>query len=79
VWSTFDNATRTARRIGETSDITTRLRAPAGLDRRDGTFIKIELSAIDALQPSWETPVDAYFGSRDGHWYLAGFERMGER
>ena len=79
VWSAFDNATGATDRIAETSDVITRLHAPAGLPQRDGAFIKVELSAMDAPYASWETPVNAYFRLRDGNWRLVGFERMAEQ
>ena len=77
VWSTFDNATGTTGRIAETFGSASVL-APAELPRQDGSFIKVELSAVDAEIKSWETPVDAYFRLRDGRWRLVGFERMPE-
>jgi len=79
VWSTFDNATGTTKRIAEVSDITTRLHAPVRLPQRDGDFIQVQLSAIDAPYASWEEPVNAYFRLREGTWRLVGFERMAEQ
>ena len=79
VWSTFDNATGTTKRIAEVSDMTTRLHAPVRLPQRDGDFIQVQLSAIDAPYASWEEPVDAYFRLREGTWRLVGFERMAEQ
>lgn len=78
IWSTFDNATGATERVAETGGAANALRAPAGLPRQDGRFIKVELSAVDAQFKSWETPVDAYFRLRDGGWRLVGFERMPE-
>lgn len=79
VWSTFDNATGTTRRIGETSDRTRSLRAPAALPRLEGTFVKLELSAVGAPNPSWEIPVSAYFRFRNGTWKLVGLERVADQ
>jgi hypothetical protein len=78
VWSTFDNATGATERIGETSNTTTYLAAPAGLPRGDAAFLKVALSAIGTSYPSWATPVDAYFQLRHGAWRLVGFERIQE-
>jgi hypothetical protein len=77
-WSMFDNVTGSITRIAETSDVTTRLHAPAGLPGHDGDFIQIALSAIDAPYASWEQPVNAYFRLRGGNWRLVGFERIAD-
>jgi hypothetical protein len=76
IWSTFDNATGTSERIGETSNRGAALRAPDGLPNSNGTFIKVELSATGGPTPAWERAVDAYFRRIDGSWKLIGFERM---
>ena len=76
-WWTYDNATGETRRIGETSGATTSLDVP-NLPARDGVFIKVQLSAVDAQFESWEKPVDSYFRLRGGQWRLVGFERMPE-
>lgn len=76
LWSTFDNATRTTTRLGDTTGSTTSLLAPGGLPRIEGTFIKVSLSAMGTLQASWQTPVDVYFRLRNGAWNLVGLERI---
>jgi hypothetical protein len=77
VWARFDNVTSATERIGESTSPTTRLAAPGRLPQADGTFLKVELSALDdAPEPSWATPVAAYFRSRAGCWELVGFERL---
>ena len=75
-WSTFDNATHTARPVTSTSARTARFAVPAGLSPRDGAFIKVAVSAVHPAQPAWATPVDGYFRLRGGAWQLVGFERM---
>lgn len=77
-WYTFDNSTRAANRIGGTVSASTTIQAPAGLPAQPGAFIKVELSATKGVNPSWETPVDAYFQMTDAGWKLVGFERMPE-
>ena len=77
-WSSFDNATQTSTRIGETSSLSASVPAPAGLPRIEGSFLKVSMSATGAAHASWETPVDAYFRLIDGQWRLIGFERMAE-
>jgi len=76
VWSTFDNATGTTKRIGETSGRTTRILAPAGLPAIAGAFVRVELSSVGAAFQSWAKPVHAYFRSQEDGWRLVGFERM---
>jgi hypothetical protein len=78
IWSRFDNAAGTSQQIGESSAITTRLEAPAGLSPTPGVFIKVELSATGGPNPSWEKPVHAFFRYRNGEWRLVGFERLPE-
>jgi hypothetical protein len=79
VWSTFDNATSESQEFGETVRRTTEMTAPAGLPNADGVFIKVALSADGGFNPSWATPIDAYFHRSNGEWRLVGFERMRER
>jgi hypothetical protein len=74
-WSTFDNTTGKTRLIGETSNITSTLQAPAGLHEIDGAFIKVELSAVGGRHAAWASPVSAYFRHGKGSWKLVGFER----
>jgi len=78
VWFTFDNATARSERIGETVGRTTRLEAPIALPRSNGRFVRIELSSIDGLKPSWEKPIEVFFRYRDGQWRLVGLDRMSE-
>jgi hypothetical protein len=75
IWHVFDNVTQESRRIGETSAAGPRLQAPAGLLAASGVFIKVELSALGGPNPSWQTPVHAYFRRLTAGWGLVGFER----
>jgi hypothetical protein len=76
-WSTFDNATGSGIRLGDSSGRTTMLRAPAALPTTDGTFVQVALSATGGENPSWTAPVHAYFRLRNGAWRLVGLERTG--
>ncbi|MEO8070618.1 MAG: hypothetical protein ABI652_04400, partial [Acidobacteriota bacterium] len=76
VWSRFDNVTRTSARIGETSGTTPRLQAPTGLPTAAGGYLHVEIAATAAANPTWATPVHAYFKRVDGDWRLIGFERL---
>jgi hypothetical protein len=75
-WSRFDNRSRTATSIGETTSDAARIAAPGGLPTAAGTFIKIDVSAIDPPHESWKRPVSIYFRQMDGGWKLVGLERM---
>jgi hypothetical protein len=77
-WSRFDNTTREAELIGETSGPTTELQAPAGLPAANGAFVKVELSAVGSAHAAWAKPASAYFRLTHGGWNLVGFERVSE-
>ncbi|HEX5213860.1 MAG TPA: hypothetical protein VFV98_00275 [Vicinamibacterales bacterium] len=76
VFSTFDNATRDSRRIGDATSATTEIRAPAGLPSATGSYVRVEISATSAAHPSWATPVHGYFKRTASGWTLVGFERL---
>jgi hypothetical protein len=78
-WATFDNATGTTQRFGETMARTPGAQAPEALPLTEGSFVKVELGAVGALDASWHEPVNAYFRLRDIGWHLVGFERMPQR
>src|SRR5207248_5741235 len=63
-WFTFDNATGETRSIGETSGQASPLPVPTALPRRDGVFIRIEISATGGPNPSWQKPLNVYFRQR---------------
>lgn len=73
-WFTFDNATGTTQKIGDTSGRDTRLDPPG--QRLSSEFVKIEIGATGAPNASWQSPVNAYFRRAAGGWRLVGFERM---
>ncbi len=75
-WSTFDNVTRESKPIGETSGSMTRLSAPPGLPSAAGTYLRIEVAAMDGPHPSWTEPVHAYFSRTGSTWKLVGLERI---
>ncbi len=79
VWSRFDNATRSSEVVGETSSGGPVLQAPAALPRAEGSFMRVELSAVGAAHDSWVKPVTAYFRLGHGVWKLVGFERLTNR
>ncbi|HZA33933.1 MAG TPA: hypothetical protein VE505_03340, partial [Vicinamibacterales bacterium] len=73
-WARFDNNTG-----GTTADMGTSASAPSQapmpLPSEPGSYIKVEIRAVQPANPSWGAPVDAYF-RRDGGWKLVGLERM---
>jgi hypothetical protein len=73
-WARFDNNTGQA-----TADLGTSAsapsQAPVPLPTEPGSYIKVEIRAVQPANPSWGAPVDAYF-RRDGGWKLVGLERM---
>ena len=77
-WSRFDNTTREAELIGETSAPTPQLQAPAGLPAGEGAFLKVELSGLGSAHAAWAKPASAYFRLTRSGWLLVGFERVPE-
>jgi len=75
-WFRFDNRSRASSSIGETTADAARIAAPGGLPSAAGTFIKVDVSAIDPPHESWKRPVSMYFRQTDGGWKLVGLERM---
>jgi hypothetical protein len=76
-WQRFDNATGATQPIGQaTSGSSESLRAPDGLPRGSGTFIKVAVSAVDPARPTWAQPVQVYFRRLDNGWKLVGLERL---
>jgi hypothetical protein len=77
-WSSVDNATGATTPLGDVWSTTNELGAPRPIKPAPGRFLKIEISATGAANPSWAAPVHAYFrGGRDT-WSLVGFEQMPE-
>jgi hypothetical protein len=77
-WSRFDNATGQAAAFGQTSAAEPSLPAPAGLLSAAGDYLKVQVRAEAAANPSWSRPVDLYFRRSGGGWQLIGLERMPE-
>jgi hypothetical protein len=82
-WYRFDNATGESSRLGATAadgrqnaQGILRAKPEAALPVGHGTFVRVDISASGAAQPSWEKPVRAYFRNTDTGWQLVGFERM---
>jgi hypothetical protein len=73
-WARFDNNTgQTTADLGRSASVPSQ--GPMPLPSEPGSYIKVEIRAVQAANPSWGAPVDAYF-RRDGGWKLVGLERM---
>jgi hypothetical protein len=76
-WFAFDNATGTTKPIGApASAARAEAKAPASLPATAGSFIRVDIKAIDPARPAWANPVHAYFRRLDTEWKLVGFERL---
>ena len=73
----FDNATGTATPIGEPVRADgEQATAPSGLPASAGSFIRVDIKAVNATDPSWTVPVHAFFKRSGSGWTLVGFERL---
>jgi hypothetical protein len=76
-WAAFDNVSREARPIGESTSALTRMAAPAGLPSAAGSHVRVAIAATGgASSSSWSSPVHAFFRKTDAGWMLVGFERI---
>jgi hypothetical protein len=75
-WSWFDNATGATTPFGDVWSVTGEVAAPQPLTPAPDRFVKVEIRATGALDPSWDAPVHAYFRGTDRAWSLVGFEQM---
>jgi hypothetical protein len=76
-WLQFDNTTGEARSLGAVSTgRDTRLMPPAALPSANGTFVKLQVSAVEPAPAEWLRPVDVYFTKTGGGWRLIGLERL---
>jgi hypothetical protein len=71
-WYRFDNVT------GESQELGTRsgqppFAAPADLT---GSFVRVDISAVDPAHPTWDRPVRVHFRKVGAGWTLVGFDRM---
>ncbi len=79
-WYAFDNDTGKSSLIA--SAVTGRagqVHAPAGVPRGTGTFVRVDIAAVDPPVAAWRAPVRVYFRSGGAMWTLAGLERLAEQ
>jgi hypothetical protein len=76
-WFSFDNATGTATPIGQAAAAKgEQASAPSGLPTAAGSFVRVDIKAVNPPHPSWTNPVHAYFQRTAAGWKLVGFERL---
>jgi hypothetical protein len=76
-WYRFDNTTGDSVPIGESKPGSLpRLQAPIVIPETIGSFIRVDIQAINSSQPWWSTPVRAYFRRVADAWKLVGLERV---
>ena len=76
-WARFDNNTGAATGELGTSTATAagQSQAPVALPVAAGSYIKVEIRAVQPVNPAWGVPVAAYF-RRSGGWKLVGLDRI---
>jgi hypothetical protein len=76
-WFTFDNATGASTPLGSAATTAgERAEPPAALPTTSGSFVRVEIKAVNPPHVSWTLPVQAFF-ARDGQaWKLVGFDRL---
>ena len=78
-WFTFNNGTGASTPLGmSTTTSALRIEAPGALPAGIGSFVRIDVSAVDPPHPSWTMPVHLYFTRTAGGWRLVGLERLPE-
>lgn len=78
-WFSFDNATGSSSPIGSpVSASDGQASAPSGLPASAGSFVRVDIKAVNPPHPSWTVPVRAFFKRTGGGWTLVGFERLPE-
>ena len=77
-WSEFDNDTGVMRPLGETTGSAESVPAVSGLPAKPGSFVTVEVRAVDPPHPSWTKPVRTTYRRMENGWKLVGLERMEE-
>jgi hypothetical protein len=78
VWSSFDNVTGESQRIGEGSASEAQTAGPSGLPLSNGSFVRVDVSAVSQQHAEWARPIRVYFRREAGGWKLVGLERQPE-
>jgi hypothetical protein len=75
-WSLFNNDTGVASPLGETKAEREQMRAPSNLPSAAGTYVVVEVRALNPPHVSWGKPVRVTFWRTGEGWKLVGLERM---
>jgi hypothetical protein len=76
-WFEFDNATGQGPSLGPaTTSASTEMSEPRPLPSPIGSYVRVQVSAIEPAPVEWTRPVDAYFKRTAGGWSLVGLERI---
>jgi hypothetical protein len=75
-WARFDNENGTDAVLGTQSTTGGRVQASVTLPAAPGSFIKVQVSAVQPVHASWAVPVDVYFRRNPAGWVLVGLERL---
>jgi hypothetical protein len=76
-WFEFDNATGQGPSLGPaTTSASTEMSAPRPLPSPIGSYVRVQVSAVEPAPEEWTRPVDAYFRRTAGGWSLVGLERI---
>ena len=76
-WARFDDNTgQVGAPLGtSTASANGRSVAPAPLPAEPGTYIRLDIRAVQPAPAPWGAPVHAYFHREGGGWRLVGLER----
>jgi hypothetical protein len=74
-WFLFDNEADTSKSLGVTTSVAPRLEPPASLPTAAGSYVRVDVSAIEPPRPEWTLPVQLYFRRLGDGWKLVGLDR----
>ena len=75
-WARFDNTTGAVSGLGtSTAAAAGPTQAPVTLPAEPGTYLKIQIRAVQPPTPSWGEPANLFFRRTNGGWRLVGVER----
>lgn len=77
-WSRFDNDTGAMHPLGETNGSGESVPAVSALPATPGSFVVVEVRAVDPPHASWAKPARVTFRQMENGWKLVGLERMEE-
>ena len=76
-WALFDNTTGQATPLGTpTTTSGTTVAAPAPLPSTPGSFVQVQMAAIEPAPSPWLQPVTVHFSWTGSTWKLVGLERL---